>query len=419
MNRSKKRIAIFVENTAEGYSGGRYHAWMMAEGLAQAGYETYCITNCRPAFYGDFDAYPFHRNLRIVYTADFFSDLPGGQFDAVIVVPGMGWWPEFYFKVRLFTLERRGRLALLNFETPNWFNLYSPKKRNPVLWRNWMETGGVADLIICSTLESSNYAEEYYRLGDERKFVYCYPPINSKGADAVHQPKRENRIVLFARIDASEHKGIRECRELLCDSMKGYSFVIIWGRRNIPKEFTENLEKAASNLGIKLIYRFGLSDREKFEELKKAKLVLFPSFFEGFGLPPVEAQYCNVPCIAFDLPVLREVNGDALLYVDKGDWAGMRRKINEVLADPKNFGEEVNFKNGIEGVASFDEYSKRIGRIMDYLTFELPPVVDGEEKVTQLRAIKRKMKILNYSRPLWKLFKFAIKIYRDIWKTLS
>ncbi len=64
-----------------------------------------------------------------------------------------------------------------------------------------------------------------------------------------------------------------------------------------------------------------------------AELVALPSFYEGFGLPAIEALQAGAPLVASDLPVLREVAGDAALYAppDRPDlWADL---ISELLAD--------------------------------------------------------------------------------------
>jgi glycosyltransferase involved in cell wall biosynthesis len=64
-----------------------------------------------------------------------------------------------------------------------------------------------------------------------------------------------------------------------------------------------------------------------------AELVALPSFYEGFGLPAIEALAAGAPLVASDLPVLREVAGDAALYAppDRPDlWA---ETIGALLAD--------------------------------------------------------------------------------------
>jgi glycosyltransferase involved in cell wall biosynthesis len=64
-----------------------------------------------------------------------------------------------------------------------------------------------------------------------------------------------------------------------------------------------------------------------------AELVALPSFYEGFGLPAIEALAAGAPLVASDLPVLREVAGDAALYAPPGRpdlWAD---RIAALLAD--------------------------------------------------------------------------------------
>lgn len=53
------------------------------------------------------------------------------------------------------------------------------------------------------------------------------------------------------------------------------------------------------------------------------------SFYEGFGLPLVEAMACGIPAVASDIPVLREVGGDTVLYADPSDPNLIALKIGE------------------------------------------------------------------------------------------
>jgi glycosyltransferase involved in cell wall biosynthesis len=58
---------------------------------------------------------------------------------------------------------------------------------------------------------------------------------------------------------------------------------------------------------------------------RRAELVLLPSLREGFGFPVLEAFACGTPVVASDLPVLREVGGEAAIYVPAGDWSALAR----------------------------------------------------------------------------------------------
>lgn len=62
-----------------------------------------------------------------------------------------------------------------------------------------------------------------------------------------------------------------------------------------------------------------------------AKLFLYPSFYEGFGLPVLEAMASGTPVITSRSSSLPEVAGDAAAYVDAGDVAGLARTIEECL----------------------------------------------------------------------------------------
>lgn len=65
----------------------------------------------------------------------------------------------------------------------------------------------------------------------------------------------------------------------------------------------------------------------------QATLLVFPTLFEGFGLPVLEAMSAGCPVLCTDLPVLREVGGDAAAYVDSRDPAALAEAILGLLDD--------------------------------------------------------------------------------------
>ncbi|MGH9464659.1 MAG: glycosyltransferase family 4 protein, partial [Thermoanaerobaculia bacterium] len=64
-----------------------------------------------------------------------------------------------------------------------------------------------------------------------------------------------------------------------------------------------------------------------------AVVVVFPSRYEGFGLPAIEAQHAHAPLVASDLPVLREVAGDGALYAPADDPDELAAQVERVLTD--------------------------------------------------------------------------------------
>ncbi len=64
-----------------------------------------------------------------------------------------------------------------------------------------------------------------------------------------------------------------------------------------------------------------------------ATAFIFPSLFEGFGIPLLEAMACNAPIIASDIPVFHEVASDAALYFDPHDDEALAEAMVQILDD--------------------------------------------------------------------------------------
>jgi len=64
-----------------------------------------------------------------------------------------------------------------------------------------------------------------------------------------------------------------------------------------------------------------------------ATALVFPSLYEGFGLPPLEAMACGCPVLVSDIPAHRETCGDAAAYCDPLDPADIADKIKQITAD--------------------------------------------------------------------------------------
>lgn len=365
-----KRVLIVSRHNSSRYSGGRYHAWIMTEAFAAGGADVVVWTTEQPFLLRDFKDYPDHDRISL-HIDPYFSTPPQGSFDAVILAPdqAVDWSP--YVAAVSIARSQGAPFVLLDFEAPKWFNAENAGRRSIFRTASVWFSARYADVILSSTAYGSEHAREYYKpQKPANAFRYCYPSVNSIVADRV-TADRADQIICIARITpASQHKGVTSLLDVFTDDLAGYSFVIIG---TMPKENEDRLRRAAEAHGINFVVKWGLTDHEKFEEIKRSRLMVFLSTFEGFGYPPVEALYCGVPCIVNPLPVLREVSGDAPIYLkDASD--NLSEVVKEALDRTEPLVSPAD-RDRIWSRVNFDSYVERLAKLLsDLESPEFTPV---------------------------------------------
>lgn len=77
-----------------------------------------------------------------------------------------------------------------------------------------------------------------------------------------------------------------------------------------------------------------IDDKDLASLYSGALAFVYPSLYEGFGLPPLESMRCNTPVIVSDRSSLPEVVGDAGLYVDPTNVQDMTNQLKKLVQDP-------------------------------------------------------------------------------------
>jgi len=80
-----------------------------------------------------------------------------------------------------------------------------------------------------------------------------------------------------------------------------------------------------------LVHAGQVSDGELRALYEHAECFVFPSFYEGFGLPPLEAMHCGCPVVVSNRSSIPEICGDAAVYCDPGDPRDIAKQLRKVL----------------------------------------------------------------------------------------
>lgn len=115
----------------------------------------------------------------------------------------------------------------------------------------------------------------------------------------------------------------------------GLSLLMV-GEKDVFMRRVEESAKAKGLEGVKFLNR--VEDAELSRLYSGASAFVFPTHFEGFGLPPLEALALGCPVVATDIPVLREVLGkNGATYFRQGDSDGILAAVESVLAQPEKY----------------------------------------------------------------------------------
>jgi len=337
------RLAIFMQNPRYGYSGGRYHALILAEAFSARGNMVTIFSNVETEVFDDLSNLPGHDRINFIVSKKFAFQHYLSSVDIVVIIPSMAKDENLYSQAALCAANHNAKLVLLNFESPNWFNSLSPVERDPHLWDLWQKYSRYCSVVLCSAKESVRYAKEYYEVDDSQTiFKSCPPSINNFADRTGDKYAPEDRILIFARFTWAEQKGCTDLRKFIRSELKGYTLVVITGMGGFPEDKRQEVLLLAEKHGMNIDFFESLNEQEKAIQIKKARLILFPSYFEGFGYPPVEAFYYKTPCVAFELPVLKEFTQPYTFWVPTGDWEKFFQTIVEALDRGSKYGAFVH-----------------------------------------------------------------------------
>jgi len=199
-----------------------------------------------------------------------------------------------------------------------------------------------ADAVICVSENTRRDAERFYRLGPEKLHVipegvepHFRPDVDSATLQAVRQRyKLPQRFIFFvATIEPRKNlPTLLEAYAALRSSRPEVGLVIAGGKGWLYESFFERLRA----LGLENVVTLTgyVPDADLPALLNCAEVFAYPSTFEGFGLPPLEAMACGVPVVCSNASSLPEVVSNAGIVLPPHDVRAWVEALSQVLDNP-------------------------------------------------------------------------------------
>ena len=115
----------------------------------------------------------------------------------------------------------------------------------------------------------------------------------------------------------------------------------------------EEIFRCLDELGIRkdVVFTGYINEEELMDLYRNATVFVYPSLYEGFGLPPLEAMTCGVPVVISSIEPLTEVSGSAALSFSPNDYEELSDILNRVISSPSL--REDMVRKGSERVKDF------------------------------------------------------------------
>ena len=170
--------------------------------------------------------------------------------------------------------------------------------------------------VIYNGIDSKTYREYSLKESEETAQKYELPPKYILFVGSI-EPRKNLINLLKAYIELPE--TLKSEYPLVLVGYKG------WGN----DEIHDMIERSKEHIK----YTGYVDDLELAHIYSRASLFIYPSYYEGFGIPPIEAMSCGTPVIVSDRTSLPEVCGDAALYIEPDNPEDIKEKIELILND--------------------------------------------------------------------------------------
>ena len=175
---------------------------------------------------------------------------------------------------------------------------------------------------------------------------------------AIHKQKRNGNYLIYVG-NIKKHKGLKVLLDAYNNACKeGYGKrLIIVGDGNKIRTADRDVDDSIKG-NDRISFTGFISNDDMYNLMQGADALILPSFYEGFGLTPLEALYLGTDVIISDIPVLKEIYGQLpVTYFKVGDSEDLKKKIIDNHEKVKSLDE---LRDKIDGLYNFKNITEKI-----------------------------------------------------------
>jgi glycosyltransferase involved in cell wall biosynthesis len=187
--------------------------------------------------------------------------------------------------------------------------------------------------VIASSESTGRDLVDFYRLPQEKLHVVLLGYDAARFLPAPTAPQEGAPFALFVG-NVMPHKNLLRLVDAFAKAVDGIPGRLVirgWGRPAHVRALRERV--AALGLGERVDWRPYAADDELPDLYRRARMLLAPSLYEGFGLTALEAMACGTPVVVSNRSSLPEVTGDAGVFVDPEETTSIASAIRRLFTD--------------------------------------------------------------------------------------
>ena len=283
----------------------------------------------------------------------------------------------FHYTNQTFPLMQVVRPVIITVHDISYIRFPWLYKNTSQIYRQYINEMVVrkADMIIVPSYSTKRDLTYLFGIRSE-KIKVIYHGVESRFVEIsnVEEYRRRNNLPakMILTVGTLEPRKnivtlIKAFKKLRERGLKDYKLVVAGDKRGNVKELLDEIK--SNNLKHAILFPGTVKDKDLPLLYNCAKIFVYPSLCDGFGMPPLEAMACGIPVITSNTSAFPEVVGDAGIMVDPTDVRALCDSMYDLLQDRESWYRMRNMGLERSKLFSWEKVAKETMAVYDEVLF--------------------------------------------------